>query len=52
MKANPEELPERKRAQDVEALMLPTGEFVALFAAALLLLGIVFGFVAPSLPII
>jgi hypothetical protein len=52
MKANPQELPERKRAQDVEALMLPAGEFIALFAAAILLLGVVFGIVTPSLPII
>jgi hypothetical protein len=52
MKANPQERPERKRARDVEALMLPTGEFVTLFAAAILLLSIVFGFVTPSLPIL
>ena len=32
--------------------MLPTAEFVALLAAAVLLLGLVFGVVTPSLPII
>jgi hypothetical protein len=33
-----------------EELTLPTGEFVVLLGAALLLLGMVFGFVVPTLP--
>jgi hypothetical protein len=52
MKVNLQELSERERAQEVEALMIPTAEFVALFAGAVLLLGIVFGIVNPVLPIL
>lgn len=52
MKTNFQELSERERAQAAEALMIPTAEFVALFTAAILLLGIVFGIVTPSLPIL
>jgi hypothetical protein len=52
MKINLQELSERERAQAAEALMIPTAEFVALFAGAILLLGIVFGIVSPVLPIL
>jgi len=52
MKTNLQELSDRERAEEAEALMIPTAEFVALFAAAVLLLGIVFGIVTPSLPIL
>ncbi len=52
MKINLQELSERERSQEAEALMIPTAEFVALFAGAVLLLGIVFGIVNPVLPIL
>ncbi|MDE1974204.1 MAG: hypothetical protein KGK33_04980 [Hyphomicrobiales bacterium] len=52
MKVNLLELSERERAQEAEALMIPIAEFVALFAGAVLLLGIVFGIVNPVLPIL
>jgi hypothetical protein len=41
-----------RRAQASEELMLPSAEFVVLFAAAILLVGLVFGFVAPTIPIL
>ena len=52
MKVNLQELSERERAQEAEALMIPIAEFVALFAGAVLLLGIVLGIVNPVLPIL
>jgi len=52
MARNLQELSEREQAEEAEALLLPTAEFVPLFAAAAVLLGLVFGIVMPSVPIL
>jgi len=43
MNRDPNELSEREQRQVQDELMIPTGEFVALFASGLLTLGLLFG---------
>jgi hypothetical protein len=50
MKINLHELSDQEKRQAAEELMLPAAEFLALFAAAVLLLGFVFAVVSPTLP--
>jgi hypothetical protein len=52
MKNNLHEFSEQERRQAAEELMLPAAEFLAMFAAAVLLLGFVFAVVSPTLPTI
>ena len=52
MKSNPDDNWDRERRAPSEELMLPTAEFVVLIAAAILLLGLTFGGVVPTLPLL
>ena len=52
MKNNPDDNWDRERQAPSEELMLPTEEFVVLIAAAILLLGLTFGGVLPTLPLL